>query len=138
MHKIYLTEPEVSVINGADVIVEECGGFPSMENGRLFVGPGNYSTFMKQREIERLTEKRNYDNTQREIERLEGIIEQQKRWNREKNIKTAESKQKVIDRLSKMLVKAIQKVFFWVQTCILKRVKKFSFWVKTDVGKQLF
>lgn len=35
MHKIYLTEPEVSVINGADVIVEECGGFPSMENGRL-------------------------------------------------------------------------------------------------------
>ncbi|MBQ7986736.1 MAG: ABC-F family ATP-binding cassette domain-containing protein [Clostridia bacterium] len=77
----------------------------SMENGRLYAGPGNYSTFMKQREIERLTEKRNYDNTKREIERLEGIIEQQRRWNREKNIKTAESKQKVIDRLSKDLVK---------------------------------
>lgn len=77
----------------------------SMENGRLYSGPGNYSAFMKQREIERLTEMRNYSNTQREIERLEGIIEQQRRWNREKNIKTAESKQKVIDRLSKDLVK---------------------------------
>ena len=77
----------------------------SMENGKLYTGPGNYSTFMKQREIERLTEKRNYDNTRREIERLEGIVEQQRRWNREKNIKTAESKLKVIDRLSKDLVK---------------------------------
>ncbi len=77
----------------------------SMENGRLYVGNGNYSTFMKQREIERLTERRNYDNTKREIERLEGIVEQQRRWNREKNIKTAESKLKVIDRLSKDLVK---------------------------------
>lgn len=35
MHKIYLTEPEVSIIKGADVIVKECGGFPSMENGHL-------------------------------------------------------------------------------------------------------
>ena len=75
----------------------------SMENGRLYSGPGGYTTFMKQREIERLTERRNYDNTQREIERLEGIIEQQRRWNREKNIKTAESKQKQIDRILKDL-----------------------------------
>lgn len=76
----------------------------SMEGGKLYSGNGNYTSFMKQREIERLTEMRNYNNTRREIERLEGIIEQQRRWNREKNIKTAESKQKVIDRLSKDLV----------------------------------
>lgn len=75
----------------------------SMENGKLYTGGGNYSTFIKQREIDRLTEERNYENTRREIKRLEGIIEQQKRWNREKNIKTAESKQKVIDRLEKTL-----------------------------------
>lgn len=77
----------------------------SLENGRLYQGNGNYSAFMKQREIERLTEKRNFENTTREIERLEGIIEQQRRWNREKNIKTAESKQKVVDRLTETLVK---------------------------------
>ncbi len=77
----------------------------SLESGKLYTGNGNYSAFMKQREIEKLTEKRNFDNTQREIERLEGIIKQQRRWNREKNIKTAESKQKVVDRLTESLVK---------------------------------
>lgn len=77
----------------------------SMECGKLYTGSGNYSTFIKQREIDKLTEERNYENTTREIKRLEGIIEQQRRWNREKNIKTAESKQKVIDKLEETLVK---------------------------------
>lgn len=76
----------------------------SLENGRLYTGSGNYSTFMHQREIDKLTEERNYRNTQKEIERLEGIIEQQRRWNREKNIKTAESKQKIVDKLTESLV----------------------------------
>ena len=40
----------------------------------------------------------------KEIERLEGIIAQQRQWNREKNIKTAESKEKVIERIKAQLV----------------------------------
>ena len=40
-----------------------------------------------------------------EIKRIEGIIEQQKRWNRERNIRTAEHKQKSIDRLREDLEK---------------------------------
>lgn len=35
MHKIFLTEPEVSFIHGADAIVDVFGGFPSMEGSRL-------------------------------------------------------------------------------------------------------
>lgn len=76
-----------------------------MENGRLRTYTGGYSEYVSQREIERKTEERSYANTVREIERLEGIVEQQRRWNREKNIKTAESKQKIIDKLEKTLVK---------------------------------
>lgn len=76
-----------------------------LENGRLRTYKGAYSEYVKQREVERKTEERNYANTMREIERLEGIVEQQRRWNREKNIKTAESKQKVIDKLEKTIVK---------------------------------
>ena len=45
---------------------------------------------MAQREIDKKTEQRNYDNTMREIQRLENVVEQQRRWGREKNIKTAE------------------------------------------------
>ena len=77
----------------------------SLENGRLKSYTGSYSEFAKHHEIEKKTELRNYENTVKEIERLEGIVEQQRRWNREKNIKTAESKMKVIEKLESGLVK---------------------------------
>ena len=76
-----------------------------LENSRLTVYNGNYSLYVKQKEEREKTLLRNYENTTKEIQRIEGIIEQQKRWNREKNIKTAESKQKQIDRLEKDLEK---------------------------------
>ena len=78
-----------------------------MENGKLRTYNSAYSEYVKQREIEKKTEERNYQNTQREIDRLNSVIEQQRRWNREKNIKTAESKQKVVDKLEKTLVKPV-------------------------------
>lgn len=46
----------------------------------------------------------------KEIARLEGIIEQQRQWNREKNIKTAESKEKVVERIKAQLVVPDSKV----------------------------
>lgn len=79
-----------------------------LENGRFRSYNGNYSEYMKQREIDRKTEERNYANTVAEIERLEGIVEQQRRWNRERNIKTAESKMKVIEKLEESLIKPMQ------------------------------
>ena len=74
-----------------------------MGHGKLAVYPGNYSVYVKLKEERELTVKRNYDNTMREVKRIEGIIEQQRRWNRERNIRTAESKQKMIDRMTENL-----------------------------------
>lgn len=74
-----------------------------MENHKLYCCDGNYTKYQKVKEERKLTIQRNYDNTMREVSRIERIIEQQRRWNREKNIKTAESKQKQIDRLLKDL-----------------------------------
>lgn len=76
-----------------------------IENRRLFVTSGNYTRYLQLKEERRLSEQREYDNTMREVHRIEGIIEQQRRWNREKNIKTAESKEKQIERLTKGLKK---------------------------------
>ncbi len=76
-----------------------------IENRRLFVTGGNYTRYLQLKEERRLSEQREYDNTMREVHRIEGIIEQQRRWNREKNIKTAESKEKQIERLTKGLKK---------------------------------
>ena len=76
----------------------------AMGNGSLKSYPGNYTKYLHLKEEEQKTIERNYENTQREIKRIEGIIAQQKQWNRERNIRTAEHKQKSIDRLQANLV----------------------------------
>ncbi len=65
---------------------------------------GNYSRYLKLKEENEKYVERRYENTMREIKRIEGIIEQQRQWNRERNIKTAEHKQKSVDRLKETLV----------------------------------
>ncbi len=46
-----------------------------------------------------------YEKESREIRRIEGIVEQQKRWNQAHNYVTAASKQKEADRIKERLVK---------------------------------
>ncbi len=62
----------------------------------------NYTGFLKQKAINREIQEKHYQLQQREIARQEAIIEQQRRFNREKNIVTAESRQKVLDRMVKL------------------------------------
>ena len=76
-----------------------------LENKKISCYSGSYSTFLEKKEQVRLSMQRKYENTMAEIKRIEGIIEQQKRWNRERNIRTAEHKQKSIDRLQETLEK---------------------------------
>lgn len=76
-----------------------------LEEGRLFDYPVPYSAHIERRAARREAERRVYTNTRKEIERLEGIVEQQRRWNRERNIRMAESKMKMIERLEADLSK---------------------------------
>ena len=74
-----------------------------MENKTIVSYKGNYSRHLELREKRRLAMQRVYENTQKEIQRIEGIIEQQRRWNQERNYVTIASKQKQIDRLEATL-----------------------------------
>lgn len=76
-----------------------CTGIVEIYARKMFATAGNYTRHMELRSERDKTESRHYENTMAEVKRIEGIIEQQRRWNREKNIKTAESKQKQIDRM---------------------------------------
>ena len=76
-----------------------------LENRKIACYTGSYSTFLEKKEQVKIAMQRKYENTMAEIKRIEGIIEQQKRWNRERNIRTAEHKQKSIDRLEETLEK---------------------------------
>ena len=70
-----------------------------IEHGRVADFKGSYTPYMAFKKEQREIERRHYENTMAEIHRLEGVIKQQHQWNREKNIKTADSKQKEVDRL---------------------------------------
>ena len=70
-----------------------------LHHGRLHRYRGNYSSHLAQREAEEESLRRRYDNQLREIRRVEGIIEQQRRFNQARNYVTIASKQHQLDRL---------------------------------------
>lgn len=75
-----------------------------LEHNKITTYEGNYSTFIKKKEHEQEALRNKYINDMREIKRVEGIIEQQKRWGRERNFITARSKQHQVDKLKEGLV----------------------------------
>lgn len=86
-----------------------------IENCKLRSYKGNYSDFLIKKKAEQKAIEDRYEQDLKEIERLEGIIAQQRQWNREKNIKTAESKEKVIERIKAQMVvpdAKVQKIRF--------------------------
>jgi len=66
---------------------------------------GNYTRHQQLSFDAHQTAERQYQKTLREIKRIEGIIEQQRRWNQARNYVTIASKEKQIERLKKDLVK---------------------------------
>ncbi len=75
-----------------------------LEHNKITTYEGNYSTFVKKKEHELEALRNKYINDMREIKRVEGIIEQQKRWGRERNFITAQSKQHQVDKIKEQLV----------------------------------
>ncbi len=70
-----------------------------IENTHAELYNGNYSRFVELKREMREIQERHYKNQQKEIARIEAYIEQQRRWNRERNIIAAESRQKALDRM---------------------------------------
>ena len=75
-----------------------------IEHGKSMTYKGAYSEFIQKKQAVIEAQKNQYANDMKEIRRIEGIIEQQRRWNRERNIRMAESKQKEVDRIKERLV----------------------------------
>lgn len=92
-----------------------------ISHNKLIHTVGNYSVFQKLKAERELAIEREYEKNITEIKRIEGIIEQQKRFNQERNYITIASKEKQIERLKQALV---------VPDKVLKSVN-FNF--KTDV-----
>ncbi len=82
---------------------------------KITMTKGNYSVFQKLKAERELTIEREYEKNIAEIKRIEGIIEQQKRFNQERNYITIASKEKQIERIKADLIvpdKALASVRF--------------------------
>ncbi len=76
-----------------------------LENRHIDNYRGSYTRFLQLKEEEQQRRRKVYEAAMKEIGRIEGIIDQQKRWNQAHNYVTIAHKQKSIDRIQAELVK---------------------------------
>lgn len=75
-----------------------------LSHGKCRLSKGNYSEYLRLKEERLESERRQYENQLAEIKRIEGIIEQQRSFARERNFITAESKRKMLEKKKAELV----------------------------------
>jgi len=73
-----------------------------LDNKKSKVYKGNYTDFIKTREQNRQIQLHHYESQRREIKRQEEVIKTLKSYNREKSIKRAESREKLLSRVERL------------------------------------
>lgn len=76
-----------------------CDKFWEINNERVWVFDMDFDNYHQQRELILETQKRQLSNMHKQIERLKRIIDQYKKWGRDKAVRQAKSRQKVLDRM---------------------------------------
>ena len=71
-----------------------------IELGKLTTFMGNYTDYAKKKEMLREARMKEYLNQQQEIKHQEAVIEKLRSFNREKSIKRAESREKMLDKMT--------------------------------------
>lgn len=71
-----------------------------IENGTIRMYSGNYKAYAEKKKQIRDAQMKEYLNQQREIKRQEAVIEKLKSFNREKSIRRAESREKMLEKIT--------------------------------------
>ena len=104
-------EEYLRVYNGAVMVISHDRYFLDklttrtleLANQSLYATDGNYTAHREAREKDAEIREKHYKTAMREIKRIEENIALLKQWNKEKSIKTAESKEKMVERLKDQL-----------------------------------
>jgi len=100
-------EEYLSNYNGACVIVSHdryfldrvTGRTIEISGGKGYITNGNYTIHRNKRESEREAELKHYETSMKEARRMEEMIDRFRSFNREKSVRAAESKQKMLDKM---------------------------------------
>ncbi|MBQ2986651.1 MAG: ABC-F family ATP-binding cassette domain-containing protein [Tyzzerella sp.] len=110
MNSIAWLENYLSNYDGAVLIVSHDRYFLNrvvtkvieIEQGEIMMFQGNYSDFAQKKKQMREAKIREYLNQQQEIKHQEAVIEKLRSFNREKSIKRAESREKMLDKMERI------------------------------------
>ncbi len=78
------------------------GKIIEVENGRISMYSGNYTSYAAKKAQEREIALKHYYNQQKQIRHEEEVIAKLKSFNREKSIKRAESREKLLNRIERL------------------------------------
>lgn len=78
------------------------GKIIEIDQSQTTVFSGNYTEYAAKKEVLRISKWNAYLNQQREIKHQEEVIEKLKSFNREKSIKRAESREKMLDKIERI------------------------------------
>lgn len=73
-----------------------------LERGKARMYLGNYTAYVEKKKMIREAERKAYENQQAEIKHQEAVIEKLKQFNREKSIKRAESREKLLSKVERL------------------------------------
>jgi len=73
-----------------------------LERGKARMYLGNYTAYAEKKKMIREAERKAYENQQAEIKHQEAVIEKLKQFNREKSIKRAESREKLLSKVERL------------------------------------
>ena len=115
LHSIAWLETYLLNYKGAVIIVSHdryfldriAGKIIEIDNTKSTVFSGNYSDYAAEKEIQRVSAYHAYMKQQQEIKHQESVIEKLKSFNREKSIKRAESREKMLQKIE-VLEKPVQ------------------------------
>ncbi|SHH53031.1 ATP-binding cassette, subfamily F, member 3 [Thermosipho atlanticus DSM 15807] len=82
---------------------DTCNRFLEINNEKIWDFNMNFDDYLRERKNLLLHQERELKNRTREIERLKTMIERYKKWGREKSIKQAKSKEKLLEKRLKEL-----------------------------------
>ncbi len=107
MNSISWLETYLLNYKGAVIIVSHdryfldriAGKVIEIDQSRGTVFTGNYTAYVDKKELLKVTARKAYENQQREIKHQEEVIAKLKSFNREKSIKRAESREKMLNKI---------------------------------------
>ena len=134
MNSIAWLENYIRSYNGAVLIVSHDRYFldrtvtkiVELDNTNGTVFSGNYSDYTEKKALLKTSLLKAYENQQREIKHQEEVITKLRQFNREKSIKRAESREKMLDKIER-----IEKPFE------VNSEMKISFHPRTESGKDV-